>query len=174
MTQENPQEAHIKWLRERLIATEADIRDTEKVLEEVESKLRKLRESAEYFRGVISVVTGQEAEPQKQSSSTTPRSGIRMPKDAIRPEFAGMLVKEAAQLVIDSRDEPLHLEALIDAVYENPSEEERKLIRRSFSSELRRGAEKGLWDKAGRNIFASKKLSLFHLANIDLQGNEDE
>lgn len=174
MTQGDPQESHIKWLREQLVLTERDIKETERIFLEVEGKLKKLRESAEYFRGVISVVTGQEEEDLSRASFIESESGVRMPKELVRSEFSGMLIRDAAKLIIDGHDKPLHAEELIDSLYDVGSEEERRLIRRSFSSELRRGAEKGWWDKVGKNTFASKKLNLKAEDRTAAEEDQDE
>lgn len=160
----NPgQEDHIRWLREQVVENEAALRRAERDLEEAQKKVDQLQKTASYFRGVIHAVCGNKPESiqinLEDSANTDGIDGSAssrtiVAKDLMRPEFTGMMLKEAAKLVLNKEARKMHTDEIAKIIYDIRSNEELQAARRSLSSEMRRGSVAGLWKKVGRNEFA--------------------
>ena len=168
-------EAHLKWLREQLVAKERDLNSTERDLQEIEAKAKTLREEVAYFKGILSlIVKGEKKIIESGMESMNSVAGSRnvMPKDMMRTPFVGMTAREAAQMVINQLQSSAHVDEIAKLIYDMRSEEEVQAVRRSFSSELRRGSAAGLWKKVGRNQYAPNYLDIDEQLDLGDQDGE--
>lgn len=168
-------EAQIAKLRASIEQTKADIAFLEQrlfaetsvvPLEEVDSErgdlrangyLPDLRESENNGESVNSTNNWQEVfedEDLDLEKNGVHEPAKRNPKEMMRAEFTGMTLGDAAQKIMEAYRYPMSTKQVAETMFETNSEDEALRAKNSLSTELRRGANEGRWQKRERGLFA--------------------
>lgn len=93
----------------------------------------------------------------------------RNPKKMLRSQYAQMTLGDVAQMVLSASQLPLNPDDIAKAIFDVRSEEEYFRAKNSLSTELRRGAKEGRWEKIGRGSFMSNlKSKQSELTSVDI------
>ncbi len=160
----NEDKTHLDWLRDRLGDFESKLADAERTV-------ARLKPAVVNLRGTIDALNAAEqgprpSEPLFLTLPTSPNGegtqNLGAPftagnKNPNMPErrlvFANGTLLEAAGQLVDASAEPLHADVVTNAIFVIRDKKEFALAKHSVASELYRGAKKGLWAKAGPNLY---------------------
>lgn len=85
----------------------------------------------------------------------------RSPMDMLRSEYKGMRLRDIAVRVLDAGLMPMTTTDIARQIYSTENSDELSRARNSLSAELRNGVqeEQPMWQKIGRNAYASLKYT---------------
>lgn len=101
----------------------------------------------------------EENEEDESIEEETENPNQRNPKDMFKPEFSRKTLGDAALMILDSCNHPLHSDEITKRLFDYRSEDEYQRAKNSLSTELRRGAKEGRWKKIERGFFAGNSFN---------------
>jgi hypothetical protein len=188
MSYDTARQQHIKWIQQQ-------IEEKIFALTEAENRVSQLKADIEYFKLMLNIhenantdalsqdtliLPHSEQNSNKESHSIqTSNSGLvgngkngveddrkRSPKEMLRVEFADKTLADVAELVLNSRNEPMTADDIAHYIFMTQDNDEYIRARNSLSTELRRGAKEGRWKQIGRGSFISIKSESLRDKNI--------
>lgn len=158
----NPDAEHIDWLRQKLDETEQKLMVAEAAVARLRPLVFSMRATLDalmaagkgelppvtLFREEVSAPCGV-ADAGVTDSDTKAR---RMPHR--RPEYANVTNVQAAKVVLDSRG-PLHVDEITQTIFDIQNRDQFLVGKRNVTTELIRGARKGIFTQLGGNVYAS-------------------
>ncbi|MBI2861945.1 MAG: hypothetical protein HYX89_03900 [Chloroflexi bacterium] len=163
MQEPNEEQQHIQWLRDKLAETERELVVAEATVARLRPVVINMRATLDAlsgetrystFKAASALSTRESRSGMVDAASFVFESGTkarRMPLH--RPEYAGMTNVQAARAVLEARG-PLHVDDITKAVFIIENRDGFLVGKRNLTTELIRGARKGMFEFLGKNRFA--------------------
>jgi|SRR6476661_8278358 len=184
MAQDFAREQHVKWLKEQIKQLKASLVYYEGILAlvapdevastptDVVSETETLTwnggqvastsslDADEHLKGGLARfnLASEDASLEKPSSQNRHQ---RSPMEMKRPQYEGLTFAKSIERVLNSRQESMRVDQIVEAIFDVASEEEFWRAKNSLSVELRRGVQPQhkRWKKLGRNLYASNSFN---------------
>lgn len=174
MTSNIAHQQHIKWLQQQVALKRI-------ALAQMEEQVEQLRDDIEYFELTLKVYQNNSTETYIQKAAAIFQANMspnqsewqiesgkhlfiknnlssnsrRLPKQMLRFEFRKKSLVQIIEAVLNSQHKSLSADDIARAIFLTQNNNEYVRARNSLSTELRRGAKNGKWQKIGRGFYAA-------------------